>query len=107
MYFSFDLGAEWKGIGISASFQGVGNYSTMLMTPSVYKPLIDNTTISTHYYENRWTPETAGTAKYPRLTTLANENNYRNNTVWLADASYLKLRNCEVYYKFPEQVISG
>lgn len=106
IYFSFDLGAEWKGIGISASFQGVGNYSKMLMTPSVYKPLIDNTTISNHYYENRWTPETAGTAKYPRLTTLDNDNNYRNNTVWLADASYLKLRHCEIYYKFPAQELS-
>lgn len=106
LYFSFDLGAEWKGVGVNASFQGAGNYSVMLMTPSVYKPLIDNTTISTHYHENRWTPETAGSAKYPRLTTLANDNNYRNNTVWLADASYLKLRHVEIYYKLPEQFVS-
>lgn len=106
IYFSFDLGVEWKGIGVSASFQGVGNYSKMLMTPSVYKPLIDNTTISNHYYKNRWTPETAGSAKYPRLTTLANDNNYRDNTVWLADASYLKLRHAEVYYMLPDQFLS-
>lgn len=105
LYFSFDFGVEWKGFGLSATLQGVGNYSTMLNTKSVYKPLVDNTTVSNHYLENRWTPETPF-AKYPRLTTESNENNYRNNTVWLANASYLKLRNCEVYYKFPVEMIS-
>lgn len=106
VYFSFDFGVEWKNIGISGSFQGVGNYSVMLNTKSIYKPLVDNTSISTHYYENRWTPATAATAKYPRLTTQSNDNNYRDNTVWLADASFLKLRNCEVYYKFPKEILS-
>lgn len=106
IYFSFDIGFEWKGIGVSASFQGVGNYSAMLNTKSMYTPLIGNTNISKHYFENRWTPATALTAKYPRLTTEANENNYRNNTVWLADASFLKMRNCEAYYKLPTKLIS-
>jgi hypothetical protein len=107
MYFSFDAGLEFKGLGINATFQGVGNYSTMLMTQSTFKPLINNTTISDYYFKNRWTPETAGTAMYPRLSTLDNENNYQNSTVWLADASYLKLRNFEIYYKLPESMLSN
>lgn len=107
MYFSFDAGLEFKGLGINATFQGVGNYSTMLMTQSTFKPLINNTTISDYYFKNRWTPETAGTAMYPRLSTLDNENNYQNSTVWLADASYLKLRNFEIYYKLPENMLSN
>ena len=44
---------------------------------------------------------------YPRLSTLDNENNYQNSTVWLADASYLKLRNFEIYYKLPENMLSN
>lgn len=105
IYYSFDLGAEWKGFGISATFQGVTNYSTMLNTASLYIPLIGNTNISNHYYENRWTPDNPF-AKYPRLTTEINDNNYRNNSIWVADASFLKLRNCEVYYKLPASLLS-
>lgn len=104
IYYSFDLGAEWKNFGVSASFQGVGNYSVMLDTKSIYRPLINNTTISNYYYENRWTPDTPF-AKYPRLTTESNDNNFRNNTVWLADASFLKLRNVELYYNLQKSLL--
>ena len=51
---------------------------------------------------NRWTPENQN-AKYPRLSSQSNANNYQANTVWLADRSFLKLRNAEVYYRFPEE----
>lgn len=98
-YFSLSLGAEYKGFGFDMMFQGAANYSAMVMTKSVYMPLINNTTISDHYYANRWTPETPD-AKYPRLTTESNPNNYTNNSLWLQDASFLKLRYCEIYYKF-------
>ena len=98
------LGAEYKGIGISASFQGAANYSAMLNTKSMYWPLINNTTISEHYYENRWTPDNQD-SKYPRLSSQSNANNYQNNTVWLADRSFLKLRNVDVYYKLPKSLL--
>lgn len=103
-YYSFQLGFEYKGFGFDALFQGVGNYSALLNTKSVYTPLVNNTTISNHYYENRWTPDNVF-AKYPRLTTESNDNNFRNNSIWIADASFLKLRNCEVYYKVPTSLL--
>ena len=105
IYYSFNIGVEWKGFGLNALFQGVSNYTAVLNTQSVYWPLINNTNISEHYYKNRWTPENPF-AKYPRLTTESNANNFQTNTVWLADASFLKLRNCEFYYKLPENLLS-
>ncbi|WP_320052272.1 SusC/RagA family TonB-linked outer membrane protein [uncultured Acetobacteroides sp.] len=105
IYYSFNIGAEYKGFGFSAILQGVGNYSALLNTKSVYKPLIGNSTISNDYYENRWTP-TNLTAKYPRLTTVDSDNNFANNSTWIADRSFVKLRNCEVYYSFPKQLLS-
>ena len=104
IYYSFHLGAEWKGIGLDAMFQGTGNYSAVLNTKSMFWPLINNTSLSTHYYENRWTPENLN-AKYPRLSSQSNANNYQTNTIWLADRSFLKLRNVEVYYKFPQHLM--
>ena len=35
-----------------------------------------------------------------------NLNNYRSNSVWLVDGSYLKLRTAEIYYNFPKQMLS-
>lgn len=72
IYYSFNLGAEWKGLGFDAMFQGTGRYSAVLNTKSLYWPLINNTTISQEYYDNRWTPENQD-AKYPRLSSQSNE----------------------------------
>lgn len=104
IYYSFNLGVEWKGIGLNAQFQGVGNY-TAYLTSNLYRPLIDNTTISQYAYNNRWTPATPN-ARFPRLTTEEMDNNLKTSSVWLADRSFLKLRNCEVYYKLPSTFLS-
>ena len=90
IYYSFSLGLEWKGLGFSAQFQGVGNY-TAILSGTYYHPLVDNTTISNYVYRNRWTPETPN-ARFPRLTTETVDNNLQTSSLWLADRSFLKLR---------------
>lgn len=99
IYYGFNVGLEWRGIGFNAYFQGVSNY-TALLNSSIYRPLINNTSISQYAYDNRWTPENPS-ARFPRLTTEAVENNTQTSSVWLQDRSFLKLRNCEVYYNLP------
>lgn len=105
IYYNFHIGAEWKGLGFYALFQGVGNYSAYLNTKSMYFPLVDNTTISQYYYDNRWTGPDSD-AKFPRLSSQSNANNYRQNSVFLADRSFLKLRNAEIYYNFPQDLLA-
>ncbi|WP_297973961.1 SusC/RagA family TonB-linked outer membrane protein [uncultured Bacteroides sp.] len=100
IYYTLHLGAEWKGLGFYAMFQGTGNYSAVLNTKSMYWPLINNTNISQYAYDNRWTPQNQN-AKFPRLSSQSNANNYQTSTLWLADRSFFKLRNLEVYYKLP------
>lgn len=106
IYYNIHLGVEWKGLGVDAMFQGTGRYSGVLSTKSMYKPLVGNTTISQYYYDNRWTPETAGTAKFPALSSTSNANNYNTNTLWMFDRSFFKLRNIEVYYNFPKAMLA-
>lgn len=106
MYYSFNLGAEYKGLGFHAIFQGAENVNVNLNTSSVYWPLINNTSIST-FSDDRWTPATAQQATLPRLTVDENTNNYRNNTIWVRDGSFLKLRTVEVFYSLPEAVLSS
>jgi TonB-linked SusC/RagA family outer membrane protein len=106
IYFSVNFNLEYKGIGVDANFQGVGNYSAVLNTASLFWPLRNNNNISNYYYENRWTPEN-NDALFPRLTTLQNDNNFNTNSLWLRDRSYIKLRTCELYYKLPEELLTG
>ena len=104
IYYSVDLGAEYRGVGFYAMFQGVGNYNKQLDTRSIYRPIVGNNTLSTYYNENRWS-KTNPNGTLPRLTYAGSENNYNNNSLWLADASFLKLRTLELYYKFPAALL--
>lgn len=105
IYYSAIIDLEYKGLGVSALLQGVSNYSTYLNTPGLYFPLMNNSAISEHYLDN-YLKTGATDAKYPRLTTTESKNNYRRNSAFIANASYLKLRSAEVYYKFPESLTS-
>ena len=104
IYYSFHLGAEWKGLGIDAMFQGTANYSAILNTKAMFRPVLNSTNLSTYYYENRWT-EGNTNARFPRLTSESNTNNYQTSTVWVVNRSFLKLRNLEVYYKLPKSLM--
>ena len=51
---------------------------------------------------NSWTPETAATATYPRLSSLANSNNSRRSTYWMYNNDYFQIRTIQLTYKMPE-----
>ena len=51
---------------------------------------------------NSWTPETAATATYPRLSSLANNNNSRRSTYWMYNNDYFQIRTIQLTYKMPE-----
>ena len=107
LYYSAGLDFEYKGLGINAQFQGASHYTVNKLAAGIFEPLMNNTTVSTHYLENCWRPGADNThAVYPRLTTTESKNNYRDNSVFRADVSFLKLRSAEAYYKLPESYIS-
>lgn len=77
-------------------------------TQGVLSPLVNNSNLSTYYLENSWHPnQDNSNVLFPRLTSLASPNNYRSSSLWFYDASFLKLRNCEIYYKLPKNVVSN
>lgn len=101
IYYSFHLGAEWKGLGFDVQFQGTANYSAIINTKAMFWPTLNTTSLSTYYYENRWTPENRN-ARFPRLTSESNGNNQQTSTLWVVNRSFLKMRNVEAYYKLPK-----
>lgn len=106
IYYGVDISMEYKGLGVYALFQGVANFSAIMDTKSVFRPIMSNNALSQHYYDNRWTPSNPD-AIYPRLTSGGSPNNYANNSAWVTDASFCKLRTLEVYYKLPEKLFAS
>lgn len=51
-----------------------------------------------------WTPETAETATYPRLSSQTNSNNFRRSSFWLYSDDYFQLRRAQVTYDVPENM---
>ena len=106
LYYGFRIGFSWKGFGLDAIFQGTGDRTVVTNLASVYQPLYGgDKNVSEHYLQNRWTPD-AASPRYPRLTTLENNNNFRNSDVWTENGKYLKLRELEIYYDFPAKLVS-
>lgn len=105
IYYGFQLGLDWKGIGFNAWFQGAGGYTITTSLASIYQPLYNgDKNISKHYLENYWTPANTE-ARYPRLTTLDNKNNYLPSSLWTESGWFLKLREIEFYYNLPHGII--
>lgn len=51
---------------------------------------------------NRWTPETASTATYPRLTTGSGSHNNTNSDFWLYSTSRFDLAKVQLTYELPK-----
>ncbi|WP_147676702.1 SusC/RagA family TonB-linked outer membrane protein [Algibacter pacificus] len=51
---------------------------------------------------NRWTPETANTATFPRLASGENQNNFRTSSFWLYDSSYFEISRAQLTYEFTD-----
>ena len=52
----------------------------------------------------RWTPQTAATATYPRLTTLSGDLNFVASDYWLYDTSAFYLSRVQLTYDFPTKI---
>ena len=105
--FGFGLHAGYKGFKVFADFQGVTGVTVNLLESPLYQPLANNGNISDTFLlrEVPWTPGNAATATMPRLTTLDGDNNYRNNSLWYRDGSFIKLRNVGISYTVPRSLL--
>lgn len=99
--YGFNLSAGWKGLTISAQFQGVGKVNAYL-NGYYTQPCVQGGTFRTEHLD-RWTPDTPE-GRFPRLS-YASELSKKNSSFWMADASYLRLKNVQLSYSFPKQLL--
>ena len=101
----FNLGFEYKGFGMNAYFQGAANQMKSLQwVDGVWGALSENRGLSAEYFDHCF--DVLGSdALYPRLSTTNVANNAQSSTTWYRNVKWLKLRDCEVYYKLPASLL--
>ena len=103
--YGFNLGFEFKGFGMNAYFQGAAHQMKSLQwVDGVWGALSGNRNLSTEYYDHCFDVVGAD-ALYPRLSTTQVANNAQQSTIWYRDVQWLKLRDCEVYFKLPASLL--
>jgi len=103
--------ADYKGLSLSVLFQGVDNVS-LNYTRRFTQAFFDATPAgAVDYLIESWTPEryAAGLPiKFPRFSVgngVGTQNNYRSSTFFLADASYLRIKNVELGYNITNKIL--
>ena len=99
--FMFDLG--WKGFDLSLQFQGVGKADAYI-SGGYTQPCVSGNTFRSEHMDN-WTPDNPN-AKFPRLS-YTSDLNKKVSTFWMADASYLRLKNVQLSWSFPKKALNA
>lgn len=99
--FGTTLSIGWKGLILSAQFQGVGKLNAYL-NGYYTQPCVQGGTFRTEHLD-RWTPENPD-GKFPRLS-YTSELSKKNSSFWMADASYCRLKNLQLSYTFPKKML--
>jgi len=105
-YYGLTAGFNYKGLDFSFTLNGVTNrnvyynFNNFASTGAAggYGQALESSL-------QRWTPANAATALYPRLSVGSNPNNSQISSFWMKDGSYLRLRNAEIGYSLPSQLI--
>jgi TonB-linked SusC/RagA family outer membrane protein len=100
--FGLTLFGAYRGFDLNILFQGTGQADGYVWGHSIGS-----------FYEggsmpeigkDYWTPENRD-AQFPRLA-FNNSNNQQNSSFWVKDASYIRLKNLQLGYTIPKNILS-
>ncbi len=104
--FGFGFSLAYGQWDCSLGFTGATNTNMFLTSEDMWPYSLEypRYNISREYYANRWIPGADNTnAKYPAVIDGNSPNNYVLSTLYMRDASYLKLKNAEIGYRLTER----
>ena len=95
--FGITLDFGWKGWNLSALIQGVGKADAFI-SGYYTQPCVSGGTFRAEHMDS-WTPDNPD-ARFPRLSYVSDLNR-KVSTFWMADGSYVRLKNVELSYTLP------
>lgn len=103
-YYGFGVALKYKGFDLSANFQGVEGRTVSIA--NIVNSGTNNNGYINQFSSQRWTPETAETAIYPRLSISNRANNTQASDFWLRSGDYMRLKVAELGYSCsPESML--
>ncbi|MBO9619931.1 MAG: TonB-dependent receptor [Niabella sp.] len=105
--YGLNMGISWKNLDLSVLFQGAGNADFYFKEDAVWEFNAAGKVMQQHLgrYQND-DPTTWKTATYPLLHPSENANNHQKTTRWLFSRNYLRLKNAELGFTFPRQILN-
>lgn len=96
--------AKWKNFSLFAL--GTGRFGGTGMKNNNYF-WVNGADKYSVVVRDRWTEETKNTATFPRLTTQAGNNNFRNSDFWTYSTDRFDLSRVQLSYNFSQKLIKG
>jgi len=100
--YGLNLDLDWKGFRMNAFLQGVGKVEGYLNSHYVI-PGINSSAIKT-WQLDYWTEDNKD-AEFPR-PSITSTNNTQNSDYWMKSASYVRLKNLQLGYDIPKDLIN-
>lgn len=100
--FGLEYGFSWKGWNLSMQWTGATHVARNLATEYriPFSPS-GNRALFKYHADEHWTSEMAGSATMPRFSDSSKALNYDvNSSLWVKDASYIRLKNIQLGYTF-------
>jgi TonB-linked SusC/RagA family outer membrane protein len=101
--YGFSFGGDYRGFDFSVLFQGSERVSFRASKKSNRGFQEDGSAVD-YLKDYSWTPEryaNGETILFPHLSSnAAQQHNYQPSTLWIRDASYIRLKNTEIGYSF-------
>ena len=100
LLYNFNGSIEYGGFDFNFLLQGVNGVDRLIMGNGNL-PMADNRSNVLTYWVNRWTPESPSI----NLPRIVGQNNTVVSSFYIQDVSYLRLKNIEIGYSLPKDVL--
>jgi len=107
--YGFGMTFAYKGFDLTLNFTGAGHTNMLLDSTGMWPFSLAYPSYNVYheYYDNRFIPGADNTnAKYPVAHSNKNTNNFTVNTLYMHNASYLKLKTAEFGYNLSKKACS-
>ena len=101
LMFGFNTGLDWKGFDFNMFFQGQSGNKVYDGTRRLE---ISNANFHEEYLD-RFHETKNPNGNFPRMTIQDVNNNFRINSFFVHDASYIRLKNVQLGYTFPAEMM--
>lgn len=102
--YGINFGIKYKNVSLNGLLQGNAGYDMNILG---YAGPMGKLAQMSEFMNKRWIPDQNNDkAKYPRLTTLTNSNNYQTSSLWYRSDDFIRLRNLELAYDLSPKALA-